>query len=248
MTEATVPTAEPGLSQIQRVIYTFTAPSKTFTDILYRSRNVLLPILLIIVGSYIFTFSAATRVGYDALADSAIKANPKMEERVQGMTAEQVATVQKQQVIGMKFTVYAFPAVFVIFGALFTLFFWGTVNFGFGGEATYGRLFAVMMYGSLIAVTKLLLATLMLWVTDPPEIFTFQDPVGTNLGYYLDHHSGPLYALLTSIDIFEIWEYIVLGIGCAIVAKLPIRKGIIAVFIWWTLVVLMKVGFAAAFS
>jgi len=40
----------------------------------------------------------------------------------------------------------------------------------------------------------------------------------------------------------------VLGIGCAIVAKLPIRKGIIAVFIWWTLVALMKVGFAAAFS
>ncbi|WP_263417079.1 YIP1 family protein [Terriglobus albidus] len=248
MTKAEVTSTEPALTQVQRVIYTFTAPSKTFTDILHHSRNVLLPILLIIVGSYIFTFSAAKRVGYEGLAESAIKANPKMEERVQGMTAEQVATLQKQQAIGMKITVYSFPVVFVIFGALYALLFWGTLNFGFGGEATYGGLFAVVLYSFLVGLGKFLLAALMLWVTDPPEIFTFQDPVGTNLGYYLDRHSGPLYALLTSIDIFEIWEFIVLGIGCAIVAKLTIRKGMIAVFIWWTLFTILKIGFAAAFS
>lgn len=248
MTEAAVPSTEAGLTQVQRVLYTFTAPSRTFTDILNRSRNVLLPILLIFIGSYLFTFSAATRVGYDGLAESAIKANPKLEERMQSMTAEQVAMVQKQQAIGMRVTVYSFPLVFLIFGAIYALLFWGTLNFGLGGEATYGRVYAVVLYSYLIGLLKFLLAALMLWVTDPPEIFTFQDPVGTNPGFYLDQHSGFLYALLSSIDIFEIWEFIALGIGCAIVAKLPLKKGLIAVFAWWFLFTLLKVGIAAAFS
>lgn len=248
MTEAAVPSTETGLTQVQRVVYTFTAPSRTFTDILTRSRNVLLPILLLFAGSYLFTFSAATRVGYDGLADSALKANPRMEERLQSMTAEQVASIQKQQVIGMRVTVYGFPVVYLIFGALYALVFWGTLNFGFGGTATFGKTFAVVIYSFLIGMLKFLLAALMLWVTDPPEIFTFQDPVGTNPGYYMDQHTGALYALLTSFDIFEIWQFIALGIGCGIVAKLSVKKGLIAVFAWYIVFALLKVGFAAAFS
>src|ERR1700730_2394052 len=48
-------TAAPALSQIQRVLYIFTAPSKTFTDIL-RSSNWLLPFVLSLIFSCGFAY------------------------------------------------------------------------------------------------------------------------------------------------------------------------------------------------
>ena len=64
------------LSQIQRVVYAYTAPSRTFTDIL-RDTSWWLPYLLAILVTYGFVFAVQKQVTWARVADNALKQNPK---------------------------------------------------------------------------------------------------------------------------------------------------------------------------
>ena len=97
MTDATVtsPAAiandeHPGLTQIQRVLYTFTAPTKTFKDIL-RNTSWWLPFLLSLLISYGFIFAMVSHVGWDKLTENGMKQNPSAMERMNSMPPDQRA-------------------------------------------------------------------------------------------------------------------------------------------------------------
>ena len=64
--------ATPALSQGERVIDTFIAPSKTFTDIL-RSQSWWLPFLIIIVIGYGFIFAVEKKVGWEQVVENSLK-------------------------------------------------------------------------------------------------------------------------------------------------------------------------------
>ena len=51
----------------------------------------------------------------------------------------------------------------------------------------------------------------------------------------------------TSIDILTIWVLILLTIGCAIVGKMKTSTAAVAVWGWWILITLVKVGIAGMF-
>ena len=51
----------------------------------------------------------------------------------------------------------------------------------------------------------------------------------------------------TSIDILTIWVLILLTIGCAIVAKMKTSTAAVAVWGWWILITLLKIGIAGMF-
>jgi len=57
-----------------------------------------------------------------------------------------------------------------------------------------------------------------------------------------------LYALATAIDPLVIWNLILTSIGVAVVAGSKRSSGYIAVFGWWILLLLVIVGFTAAFG
>src|SRR5271163_3233632 len=82
--------ATPALSQGERVIDTFIAPTKTFTDIL-RNQSWWLPFLLGVLFSYGFMFTVQKQVGWDIVADNLIKQDPKATERMATQTPEQQA-------------------------------------------------------------------------------------------------------------------------------------------------------------
>ncbi len=58
-----IPPPGPGLSQIQRVIYTFTAPSKTFNDIKAGHRSWWMPFLITVVVGYMFFAAVYFKIG-----------------------------------------------------------------------------------------------------------------------------------------------------------------------------------------
>ncbi len=64
----------PPLSQVERVVDTFVAPSKTFTDIL-RNQSWWLPFLLIVVIGYGFVFTVDKHVGWDQVLENSLKTN-----------------------------------------------------------------------------------------------------------------------------------------------------------------------------
>ncbi|MEO7028265.1 MAG: YIP1 family protein [Acidobacteriaceae bacterium] len=234
------------LSQVERVVDTFVAPSKTFMDV-RRSASWWLPFILLCLCSYGLAFGIAQKVGWSQLVENTLSENPKSAERMANSSPEQAAATRKFMAYSFKVPFYVNPITNVIFIAIFALALWATINFGFGGKATFGQVFCVTTYAFLISCIKTLLAVVVLYTGKASESFTMDSMVGTSPGYYIDT-PGVLKTLLTSFDVFTIWMMIVLGIGLAIVARTKRNSGLIAVFGWWILIVLLKVGYAAATS
>lgn len=240
---AEVPT--PPLSEGQRIVDTFVAPSKTFTDIL-RSAAWWGPFLVMVVVTILFAYSAQTKVGWERVFENNIHQSPKQEERFAQMSPDQAASAKA---VSAKFTAvisYCFFVPLLIYTAIFVLLVWVTVNFGLGGTAKYGQIFAVNMYANLVFNIKYILAVIALFAGLAPDSFLQQNPVGTNIGYYLGTDAPKwLYALCTHIDLFELWSVALCVIGVAIVAKVSRNKAIIAVAGWWAVFVMIGVVVAA---
>jgi hypothetical protein len=78
------------------------------------------------------------------------------------------------------------------------------------------------------------------------ESFNLSNPVGTNIGFFLPADSPKwLMTLGTSIDLFWLWGLVLVGIGLAVVAKVKRSSGLAAVFGWWILLLILRVGYAA---
>ncbi len=234
----------PPLTQTQRVLYTYTAPSKTFTDIL-RNRSWWLPFVLTAVFIYLFIFAMQSKVGWPKITENGMKETQKQVDQYAAMTPDQRAVAQK-------FTIgvwYAIPVLTPAIGALIALVLMGTINFGFGGKATFGAVFTVWMYPGLPLILKWLLGIITLFAGLDSDSFNPRNPVGTNIGYYLSPEMPKWFmSLCTSMDVFLIWSLFLAGMGIAIVAGVKRSSGIMAVFGWWFLIILVSVGYTAATS
>ncbi len=238
--------ADPGLSQWQRVTNIFSAPSKTFEDIKRGHKSWWMPFLIMALIGYIFFAAVALKIGMQQVAENQIHLNPSQEEKMAQATPEQRA-------IGLKFAVYITEGIFIanpvlVLGgvALLSLGLWGTINFAFGGKATFGKIYSVWMYASLPSIVKTLLGTVVIFAGTAPESFNIKNFAPTNLGAFLNpmETNKALYALATSIDAVTIWTLVLLGIGTATVAGVKRTSGYIAVFGWWAIFVLIGVGIA----
>jgi len=238
----------PGLSQWQRVANTFSAPSKTFADIKRGNRSWWMPFIIFVVLGYVFFAVVAYKIGIQQVAENQIHLNPTQEEKMAQAPPE-------QREMGVKIATYITKGIFianpvlVLAGvALLSLGLWGTINFVFGGKATYGSIFAVWMYASLPSVIKTLLGTVVIFFI-APESFNIKNFAPTNLAALLFPNPAEankfLYALANSVDGVTIWTLVLLGIGTAMVAGVKRNSGYIAVFGWWVIFVLFGVGIAA---
>lgn len=96
-TASTIPPQETApLSQVQRVINTFLAPSKTFTD-LRRSASWWLPFLIGGIVYVMFIYVVDKKVGFRKVVENQLRIQPKQEARLEQLPADQRETAMKQQ-------------------------------------------------------------------------------------------------------------------------------------------------------
>lgn len=238
----------PQLSEVQRVVDTFTAPSKTFIDI-RRKATFWGPLVIMILVSIGFSYAVQQKVGWDRVFENNLHQQPSREEQFEKLPPEQQAPQKAAIVKGTAIFTYCFPVLILIFAALFSLLVWVTANFGFAGASKYGQVFAVNMYANLVMNIKFLLAIVALFAGLAPDSFLINNPVGTNIGYYLSTDAPKwLAALCQHLDLFEIWSVILTTIGVSVVANVSRGKAAVAVVGWWLIFVLAGVGITAATS
>jgi Yip1 domain len=237
----------PGLSQWQRVSNTFMAPSKTFEDIKRGHRSWWMPFLIMALMSYILFAAVYTKIGMQTVSDNQVRMDPKAEERMSQMPADQRASAEKISVVVTEVIFVATPVIILIIVALGSLVLWGTINFVFGGKATYGGVFVVWMFASLPSIVKTLLGVVVIYAGTAPESFNIKNFAPTNIGAFLNpmETNKALYAFATSLDVITIWSLVLTGIGVSIVAGVKRTSGYIAVFGWWAIIVLGGVAIAA---
>jgi hypothetical protein len=237
----------PGLSQVERVVDTFVAPTKTFTDIL-RSTSWWLPFLLAVVVSLCVTVVIDKQVGFDRVVENVIHQSPSQEEKLASLTPEQRANQMKGMATGYRYTSYAFPVLILIFSAIASLMLWGSFNFGLGARTTFGQMFCLWMYCSLPKLLTGILTIVTIYFGGNAEGFDLKNAVGTNVGYYLPDAPAWLKAVLSSFDVIGIWTLILLVIGTSVVARVSRGKAAAVVIGWWVLILVISAASAAAFG
>ena len=236
-----------GLTQWQRVMYTFSAPSKTFEDIKRGNKSWWLPFIIGALISYILFGAVVQKIGIQQVVDNQIRMSPKTQERMAQVPPAQREMSNKISVGITEGAFIAGPVLGIIGVLVFSLGLMATINFGFGGRAKFGSLFAAFYYAWLPLSIKVLLGTIVIYSGMAPESFNIKNFAPTNLGAFLDpvETNKALYALATSLDVVTIWTLVLLGIGTSIVAGTKRSSGYIAVFGWWVLFVLIGVGWNA---
>jgi hypothetical protein len=239
----------PGLTQLERVSNTFPAPSKTFTDIAAGNKSWWLPFLIMIVFGYLFFGAIQMKIGWNQVAENTIHMNAKTEEKLAQAPPETREQALKMTQYSIEGTILASPVVVLLSGAIVALVLWGTINFVFGGKATFPGVFSVWMFASLPGVIKSILGSIVAFFT-APESFNIQNFAPTSIGAFLSptDTNAALYKLASALDVTTIWSMALLGIGVAAVARLKRSSGYIAVFGWWGLLTLIGVGWTAIFG
>jgi hypothetical protein len=237
----------PGLAEWQRVTNTFTAPSKTFEDIKRGNRSWWLPFVIIAIVGYILFAAVTTRIGMQTVVDNQIKLDPKAEERLAQAPPEQRDMQMKISLYVTEGIFIASPAFTLAFGAVVALGLWGTINFVFGGKATFGSVFSVWMFAYLPAIVKTLLGVAVIYAGATPETFNIKNFAPTNVAAFLNplETNKALFALAGWLDAVTIWCLILMGIGIATVAGVKRSSGYIAVFGWWAILMLIGLGWDA---
>jgi hypothetical protein len=245
--EIVVPEAQTGLSQLDRVVDVFVAPTATFRDIL-RSTSWWLPFLLMAIATAGVVFAIERQVGWQQVVEVQMRMNPSQQSQLASLTPEQQEQRMNVISLGYQYSAYAYPVLALAISGMAALVLWASFNFGLGARATYGQLFCLWMYCSLPRLMTALVTVLLLFFGGSPESFNLQNPVGTNPGYYLPDVWPWLRTLLSLFDVIALWQLVLLVVGTSIVAKVKWGQAAAVVIGWWLLIVIASVTAVAAFS
>jgi hypothetical protein len=237
----------PALSQIERVVDTFVAPSKTFTDI-RRNASWWLPWLIGAIIGLAMVYVIDKKVGMEKVTENQLQLSPKQAAKVEALPPDQR---EKQMELSAKITstiAYGFPIFKLALIAIMAAVLLATFKFGLGADVKFSQAFAISMYAWLPECVKALLIILTVTMSGG-ESFTFQNPLASNLGAFFDPNSSHfLYSVASSIDVFNIWILVLTGIGYSCVTKLKRGTCIGVVFGWWAVITLGGAAIGSLFA
>ena len=249
MTSVATPTPETApLSEFERILDTFIAPSKTFTD-LRRSAAWWGPFLLLVIASMAFAYFVDQNIGFRKVAENQIQASPKAAERIDQLPTDQRNQALQRQAAGTRYFTYGFPVVLLILYVIFAAIYLATFKFGAGADVTFKLSLAVVIYAALPQVLKTVLAIVSIVAGASADSFMIQNPVATNPGYFLNPADSPfLFGLLSSLDIFMLWTLVLTAIGFSCAGKTRRSTAMFVVFGWYIVITLFFSGLGAMAS
>jgi hypothetical protein len=240
------PTPEPApLSQGARIIDTFIAPSKTFTD-LRRSASWWAPWILISIFSLVFIYAMGKQVGFEQISKNQVAHSSRADQFDKLPADQQAKQIQlSSKIVG--FFAYGSPVLILFYVLIETLALWLTFKLVAGAETSFGQAYAISIYAGLPGIIGAVLGTISLFAGVNPEGFDINNPVGTNLAYYLDPETTGkfLRGMASSLDVLSIWTIVLIGIGYACTSKVKRTNAILIVAAWYLAFKLLTSGLAS---
>jgi hypothetical protein len=229
-----------------RVFGVLFSPKTTYESIARRP-TWLLPVILLCIAESAIVGVYGHRIGWRSLIEKQLTNNSQFQAL---SPAEQESRIQ----IGLKYA----PTVAyieVILGPFLVALilagvFWLIFNMAVGAKVGFRLSLAVVSYGLVPGIFLSLVGILILFLKDPSTV-DLQHLIASNAGAFLSSDSSKwLVALLSSVDLFVFWEMILLAVGYSAAAPKKVSFGgaLAWIFALWVLVVMIRVGFAAAFS
>jgi hypothetical protein len=245
MGESVAPVPESGGGFFQNLTDMYFAPREAFTRIV-RSPRMLVPLVVYVV--LVLGFTGIWMQKMDPV--EFMKTQIEESGRADRIPLEQREAVIEQQAKMVPIFGWVLGPTFIAIMLLViaaTLMF--VYRFFYAGEVSFKQSFAIVLWVFLAVSVVSIPATLTVltlkddWNIDPNQA------VQANLGLLLDKSTAakPLWALLTSIDVFSLWMVFLLAVGFGVASRKTTSSAIWGVGIAWAIVVLVKVGWAAIF-
>ncbi len=240
---------KPVLSEAQRIVLLFTAPSTTFAA-LQQKASWVKPFLVICALSLLFIGVIDKKIGFTTITHNMMQSRPKELARIANLPpeAQQQAWDFAEKIT--KISSYATPVFILLIASIVSLVLW-LVFLVMRAQLTFGKMFSIFMYSSLpVGIVKTVLLLILVFAGRGAENFRLDNPIGSNLGFFLNLSETPkfIYSLASSIDLFTIWTAILIGIGVACLTKVRRSTAIATVLSCWLIWAVIQGVFSQVFS
>lgn len=245
-TIAQPPAPEAPLSEGQRLVNTFVAPSKTFTDI-RRNASWWVPWLGTALLSLVYVFAVDRQIGFEQVTRTEIARSPRADQ-FEKLPAEQQARQIEISTTITRYVSYASPAFGLLGLLLVAVVLMVTFNIGAGAAVPYKTSLAISAYGGLPNLIGLVLGIISLFSGVDPQGFNIRYPAATNPAYFMSPTDNKfLYGMASALDIFVIWGIVLIGLGFALNSKVKPSSAIAIVAGWYILYKLVGTGLGMLF-
>ncbi len=221
-------------------------PKATFEDIAAKP-SFLLPLVVIVVLSVVIVAVFGQRVGWRGTIEKQLASNPRTADLPADQREQAIERGEKfAPVVSYVIVFLAAPVAALISAAVLLAAF----NLVAGARVNFLQSFGIVTHSYVPGIIGGAIGLIMLFVKSPDTI-NINNLVAANLAAFLAGDSPKwLISLGTSIDLFQFWTIVLMGIGFSAVnpKKVSIGKGIAIVAITWALYVGAKVAIAGAFS
>ena len=236
------------LSEPARILDTFIAPSKTFTD-LRRSAAWWGPFVVLALISTFMVYEVDHNIGFTKIVENQIQLSPRATRQMEQLPAADRDRAMQQQTKFWRVFSYGYPVIILIWNAIVAAVLFATFKFAAGSDVKFKTAYAIVMYAALALALKSILAAISVAVGAAPDSFTFQNPLASNPGYFLNPTDSPfLYNVMTALDVFMIWTLALTAIGFACGTKVKRGTAMLIVFGWYFAFVVGSAGLGALFS
>ena len=237
--EQTTPAVQPELkpmSGVSKIFNIFFEPRKVFESLNVKPTWIVPVIIvaLLAVSFFYFTFPYMIDQQIQRIRD-----NENIPEQAKANIIERMEEQTQPPVWQMAIAPVGVLVSFIVVAAV--LFF--AFNVLLGGDSTFRRVFSTYCYSSLVSIPASI-------VKFPLVMAKGNMNVQTSLALILspEKQGSFIYSVLSSFDIFTIWQVILLSIGLGVMYKFATKKAFVTVFILWIIWILLKSGLGSAFG
>ena len=212
----------PGLSEPQRIINTFVAPSKTFEDI-RRNASWWVPWLIGGIFAAVSFGLFLKKIDVEQFIREQIASSPSQSQAFESLPKDQQNQRIAISVKITKFTPYLVPIFSLVGGLIAAAILMATFSFIHEASVPYSRSLAIFFYAGLPYLITFGLSIITLSVASDTEGRNPRNLVATNPAYFMDPHSTSkfVYGMVGSLDIISIWVIVLMGIGFKVNSAKP---------------------------
>ncbi len=115
----------------------------------------------------------------------------------------------------------------------------------FGADWDFAKALDLYAYSSVVQVIRTILTTVIILIRGIPNIMTFKDlSFATGLNLFFSPENPKLYALFSGIEVFTIWQFIIIAYGISEIAGVSKKKAA-----WISVITcLITLGFSVMFA
>ena len=115
----------------------------------------------------------------------------------------------------------------------------------FGGDWDFTKALDLYAYSSVVQALRSILTTVVLLIRGIPNIMTFKDlNVATGLNLLFSPENPRLYALVSGIEVFTIWQFVLIAYGISEITGVSKKKAA-----WVSVIIyLLTLGFSLIFA